>query len=122
MSAERISFSIGRGEEKIVLHLKMLSLAEEAEFLKRFADIADLGASTKAEKEYQILVDSLADWSVASPQKYEKEELVSLFTDESTPADAVHKYFETRTVVKERLANAAVIAFRNALQPEVSFL
>lgn len=125
MNSEKISLSVGFKSEKPIFHLRMISVTEEQEYLQRFSDIADNDVE-KADKTYQILVDGLKSFASDFPQKTEivegKETKVLLVEKASSPSDAIAKYFEEKSVVKERIANTAILAFRNQMQPDVSFL
>lgn len=128
MDAERISLEVGYGGEKITFHLHMISMQEEQRYTQRFADIVEKDSAVRAEREYFILVDGIASWSIDIPTKKggkTGDEDVALIDDYETPlspAETVRKYFEERTGKKERILNQAVAAFRNRMVPDVSFL
>jgi hypothetical protein len=121
MNKETISFNIeGRGEN-LTLHLGMISVAEDTQYTQRFSQIADLKDKAKADKEYQIYVDSLAEWASEMPTR-KNGDGGDHPLGEGSPADAIRAYFGERSNAKEWIAVTAVSAFRNSLYPRVSFL
>lgn len=120
----QFSMIVGYGAEKITFHLRMVSMAEEQRYTQRFADLVDtLDSEERAKKEYAILVESLVNWSSAMPvRRGEDTKDLDVALGEGTLAEAIHAYFDERTDTKERILNATVVAFRNRLTPEVSFL
>jgi len=124
MKPQIISFEIGYGNEMVAFRLGLIRVKEESDFIQRFVDIADDDVE-KAEKEYQIFVDSLAQWSVEKPQSVElidgKKVYTDLFPDAESPAASIRGYFGEKTVEKEWIADYAIRAFRGKLQPTVRF-
>jgi hypothetical protein len=119
---ERISVKTKLGNEVAIFHLRMISSVEERELRQRYTDLKE---DEKADKDYKINVDALAEFSVEVPQtEDDKGQFIPLvnFEKYGDPASAVREYFEQRGNVKERIANYAVIAFMNRLTPEISFL
>lgn len=103
--------------ERICFPMRPLSLLENNEFWQRFGDIADtLTKAEKADREYEILVDALASWSVQMPftrtyKKDSKDFTDTPLDDVDTPDAAVRKFFKEKTVDTEKIAHAAVSRF-----------
>lgn len=121
-------YSVGAKHEKeeVIFHLRGISVAEENRYTARFADISDLDSvELRAEKEYEILTDSLAIWSEKFPTiKVDGKELTvgeEGAPSFDTPEAAVRAYFAEKTNDKERTAQQVVIQYRRKLQPEVVF-
>jgi hypothetical protein len=115
MQQQKISMSVGYDGEKINFHFRMISLGEEQRYIQRFVDIVDTDFDTKSEKEYQVLVDAVANWSVEPIE-------VNGVKSEALPAESVREYFSERTDAKERILNTAYMSFKSKLTPSLSFL
>lgn len=118
-----IGASYDEGEE-IIFHLRGISVAEENRYTNRYAEIGDLDSDERrAEQEYEILTDALANWSESAPTLKQKGADVPKTPEEATltPADAVRAYFAGRTPEKERTAQQIVLQYRRKLQPKVVF-
>lgn len=129
MNPETISISVGYGNDRPTLHLRMITMAEEQDFLNRYTDIADLPPAQKAEKEFQICVDALKAWSEMPTKKVEKPgkngqvDIVDVpYVEADSPAEAIEQIFKPRTIKTERMAHLAINSFRVKLQPQVDFL
>jgi hypothetical protein len=114
------------GDEVVVFHLRSISVAEENGYTNRFLDLStNESTESKAKKEHDIFVDSIASWSDIGPTSAEQTQdgvkFVPLFSETETPADAVRKYFENSDAEKSRIAIQVVLAFRQKLQPRVVF-
>lgn len=125
-----ISIGATHGDEEIIFHLRSISVAEEARYTNRYAEISDLDSDEKkAEQEYAILTDSLASWAEKAPTiknaGVESDSSVEKVLAEGevakTPADVVREYFSKRTPEKERTAQQVVLQYRRKLQPKVVF-
>jgi hypothetical protein len=119
--SQKISLRVGYEGESLAFHLRMISMAEEQRYTQRFIDIVDSDPETKSEKEYQILVDAISNWSVEVPTKKDvagKDEPIA----EGTPSEAIRRYFAERSDEKERILNTAYMSFKARLAPSVSFL
>lgn len=115
-----ISLAVGYKDTKVTFHLGMISMKEEAQYTQRFTDIADKD-DNKSDKEYQIILDSLAAWAVNPATQLTKDgKQVPL--GKGTPAEAIHEFFKDKTHEKERILHATMVYFRNEMSPEVSFL
>lgn len=123
MSSKIYNIGASHGDEEVIFHLRSISLAEENRYTARYAEISDLDSDEKrAEQEYAILTDVLADWSSVAPTvKINGKEEDGEGSVEITPALAVKAYFEERTPEKERTAQQVVLQFRRKLQPKVVF-
>lgn len=121
MTPETISFSVGYKHELPTFHLRMISMAEENAFNARFVDIADKDPA-KDDKQYQIKVDALADWSVQMPTRKEDGEDIPLMNGQPTPAATIKAYFAEKSTDKEWIAEFAIRALRIRTQPEVTYL
>jgi hypothetical protein len=119
------SFKVGYGDDLVVFHPRMISLAEQTEAAQRFNDIAD-GDDQKYQKEFDIQIEAIAEWSNEQPQRLVKEKAefkrVPLVEDSESTLDALKRFFGDRTAENERVIRAAYNAFINQCAPDVSFL
>lgn len=120
MDQEKIAFTVKGRNESVKFVLKMLTVAEDADYAQRFVQIADKKGAAKAAAEYAIYRDSLADWSVEMPT-VENGNGKAEPMGKGTPAEAVRAFFSEKVPSREWLAVTAVSAFRNSLFPSVSF-
>lgn len=117
------------GDEEVVFELRSITVAEENRYTARYAEMSDSDSEEKkAEQEYAILVDAIAEWSNGWPRVGSKgntkvaiEDAVATESKPATPADAVRAYFAERDAEKERIAQSIVMGFRRRLQPTVVF-
>ena len=115
----KIGASHSEGEE-VIFHLRSISVAEENRYTNRYAEISDMDSDErKAEKEYEILTDVLAEWSTDAPTI--KVKGVEQPSTAETPAAGVREFFAERSNEKERTAQQVVVQFRRKLQPRVVF-
>jgi hypothetical protein len=120
MDSEKTTLSLTRRDETVTFHLRIISVAEDKEYLQRFAAIAEKKGQAKSDAEMDIYTDALASWSCEIPTRSNgdgKEQPVG----SGTPAEAVKAYFKDRTAAKQWLAVTAVSAYRSDLYPSVSF-
>ncbi|HEX8248967.1 MAG TPA: hypothetical protein VF599_12390 [Pyrinomonadaceae bacterium] len=126
MTSETIKVSVTYGNT-ITFFLRMIGIAEESQLRQKMFGLTE---AEKAEKQYQLNVDMLADLSVQMPDGMfpnKPKELgpgtqPTYIENFSTPAEAVRAFFEEQSVTKERTAYFAVNAYLVRLQPEESFL
>lgn len=118
-----LTLAIGWGATRLVFCLRMITIEEERLYYKSFADISD--SASPEEKEYAILVDSVAKWSEKVPEIYNVQgpkDRQPFNPSITVPADAVRELFAERTVLNERLINSLMSAYRDKLTPDISFL
>lgn len=129
MEQEPISFSVGTGSGKIIFHMRVISVAEELKLRQRWTALTD---EEKGEKNFEINVDALANYSIRNPviekqythdhdaaqDRVEQESLMK----GSSPAEAVRNLFSTRSNHSERYAETAVRMWLLKLQLDASFL
>ncbi len=89
-------------KEPILFNLRMISITEENELRQKMFGLTD---NEKAEKQYELNVALLVDYSI---------------NVEDT--NKIREYFSKWSVMKERIAEYAVRAYFLKLQPEVNFL
>lgn len=115
---------IGFGDDKVIFHLRMISVAEEDSVQQRFNDVAD--DFDKWQKEFEICRDAICEFSIEMPERLEKEngefKKVALVEDTLTPEEAIGKFFAERTVENERVIRDAFWLFKRQLAPEARFL
>lgn len=121
MNNETISLEVVGRSETITFHLETISVFQDREYSKRFAELADLSEKQKADREYKIYVDALADWSAEMPTRIIGDGESKPIAEGATVADAIRAYFAERTNGKEWIAVSALNAFRNSLYPTVNF-
>ena len=127
MFEETVEVSVTFGSRK-TFFLKMIGLAEEQELRQKSFGVAD---QDKAAKEYELNVKILRDLSVRMPEGLfpprpeataEGDEAAIFEEDLKSPAEAVERFFATRTPRTERIAFYAVRAYFLRLLPAESFL
>lgn len=122
LTDEEFAIEVGF-KTKITFYLKMISTSEERAYTKRFVHIADLPDNEHAKKEFAIIVDTLGKWSFKMPTiKGGKTGDEDLPLGEGTPSEAIKAYFSEMTNPNERIVQSVMIAFRNAMTPDVRFL
>jgi len=122
-SNELKPIEIGYGEEKVIFHLRMISIAEEETTTRKFTDIAD--STEKYQKEFDICKEALGEFSVSMPQRLEREkgELVRRpLNNAETPGGAILQHFSERTAQNERIVRDAFFMFKQMLAPAARFL
>lgn len=97
-------------KDPVTMYLRVIGTKEENQMRQKLLAVSE---DERAEKEYQINVNALADLAV-SPEGADQSALIS--------AQAVNAFFAEKTVIKERIAEYAMRAYFVKLQPEVSFL
>lgn len=121
MNNETISLQLVGRNEAVTFHLESISVFQDREYQQRFVELADLSEQERADREYKIYSDALADWSAEMPTRKNGTGEEKPLADEGTPAEAVRAYFADRTNAKEWIAVSALTAFRNSLYPSVNF-
>jgi hypothetical protein len=123
--AELKPFKVGYGDEQIVFHPRMATLAEQTDVQQKFNNISD-SDEEKYQKEFDILIEAVSEWSLETPKKlvkvkgeFKREPLVE--NAEST-LDAMKRYFAERTAEDERVLRAAYNSYVSQMSPEISFL
>lgn len=109
------------GKDEIVFHLRSISVAEENKYTARYIEIEESDSEEKkADQEYVILTDALANWSDQVPT-IKVDGIEAEVKVDAVPAEVVRAYFAEKTPEKERVAQRVVLGFRNKLQPKVVF-
>ncbi len=114
---------IGYGDEKVIFHLRMISIAEEETISRKFADLAD--STEKYQKEFEICKEALGEFSISMPQRLEKvkgEFVKKPLAEAETAAGAIDTFFKERTPEKERIVRDAYFMFKRLLSPDGRFL
>jgi hypothetical protein len=114
---------VGYDDKLAIFHLRRISTAEETRYTSRFLTIpANATEEQRAEKEFAIYVDALADWSEQPVStKDDKGVELPMFPEAETPAQSVRDYFNEQTVDNERIATSLIIRYRTALAPNIVF-
>ena len=122
-SDELKPIEVGYGEDKVIFHCRMITVAEEETYDQKFNDIAD-SDSEKYAKQYDVCRSALGEFSSAPPEKWVKakgEKKKEALPGE-TPTSAIDAYFKERTAKNERIIRTAFRLFKAQLDPDVSFL
>jgi hypothetical protein len=123
--AELKPFKVGYGDEQIVFHPRMATLAEVDDVRQQLNDISD-SDEEKYQKDYEIRIAAISEWSAEAPQKLVKEkgEFVRqpLVENAESTLDAMKRFFGDRTPENERVIRAAYNAFDLQFNPTIDFL
>lgn len=112
------SIEIGYGEEKVIIHPGMISVAEQDDVQQRLNDVADTDTE-KYQKEFEICREALEEFSAQPAEKLIKEK----GEYKRVPLEGgLTKHFAERTVENERVVRGAYQLFLQQLQPEARFL
>ena len=136
MSLETVGVTV-TFKEPVTFHLRLIGITEENTLRQKLFGLTE---EQKAEKQYQLNVDMLADLSEAMPtarrlvttteqrdgdieeKEYSEIKEVPLTEAKTFPSGVVKDFFSERTVIKERIAEYAVRGYFLKIQPDVSFL
>lgn len=123
--AELKPFKVGYGDEKIVFHPRMATVAEVDDVNQQLNDIAD-SDELKYTKDFDIRLAAVSEWSAEAPEKLVKVkgEFIRepLVENAESALDAMKRYFGDRTPESERIIRAAYNAFNLQFNPEIDFL
>jgi hypothetical protein len=124
-SAELKPFKVGYGDEKIVFHPRMATVAEVDDVNQQLNDIAD-SDDQKYQKDFDIRITAISEWSAEAPQKLVKIkgefQRQPLIEDAESTLDAMKRFFGDRTPENERVIRAAYNAYNLQFNPEIDFL
>lgn len=116
---------IGYGDEKVIFHQRMISVAEEEEWNGKFNDLADVEEG-KHEKQFQLCKDALAEFAAEMPEKLVKvkgeTQRVPLLENAESAQAAIESYFAERTAENERVIRDAYFLHKRQLSPDSRFL
>jgi hypothetical protein len=125
LKAKLTSFKIGYGDDQVVFHPRMASIAEFDDVQLKLNDIKD-SDEEKYQKQFDICIEAIAEWSSETPQKLVKEKgefkRVDLVENPESSLDALKRYFAQRTPEGERIIREAYQLFLVGMRPESSFL
>lgn len=109
---------VGYGDEKVIIHPRMISVAEQNSVHEQLTDIADTDTE-KYQKEFQILRDALDEFSAQPAERLEKVkgEFKRLPIEGGLAA-----HFANRTNESERIVRKAYELFVEQLSPDGSFM
>lgn len=109
---------IGFGDNKVHIHPRMISVAEQDDIQNRFNDIADTDTD-KYQKEFEICREALETFSSKPAEKLVKEK----GEYKAVPLDGgLAAHFAERTPENERTVRSAYQLLLQQMQPEASFL
>lgn len=111
---------VGYRDEKLVFHLKMISVEQEDAILQRFAEVSDKDTE-RFTKRFEIYKDAVAEAACEMPVLTKNGKSAPL-AKEGTPAAAILEHFRERNTENERIIRAAYVLFRSELEPDASFL
>jgi hypothetical protein len=117
------AIQIGYGEDQLIFHCRMISVAEEESYDAKFNDIAD-SDTEKHEKQFELCKEALGEFAAEMPQKLVKKkgEFVKEPLGDGTPYDAINAVFKERTPENERIIRRAFSLFKAQLDPDIRFL
>ncbi len=119
------SFKVGFGEDQVVFHPRMTTIAEFDDIQQKLNDIKD-SDEEKYQKQFDICIEALADWSSEAPQKLVKEKgefkRVDLVENAESPLDAMKRFFAERSAENERVIREAYQLYLIQMRPTSDFL
>jgi len=112
------TIEIGFGDNKVRIHPRIISVAEQDEIQNRFNDIADTDTQ-KYQLEFEICREALDTFSAAPAEKLVKEK----GEYKAVPIEGgLTAHFAERTPENERTVRSAYQLFLTQLQPSAIFL
>lgn len=112
------SFEIGYGDEKIIIHPKMGSIAQTDEIDRQLLDVSDSDES-KHDVEFEIFKQALDTFSAKPAEKIIREKGVP----KRVPIEGgIAAHFTTRTAESERIVREAYSIVVAQMRPSSSFL
>lgn len=112
------SFEIGYGEDKVVIHPKMASIAQTDDVSRQLSDLSDSDES-KYDAEFDILKTALDTFSAKPAEKIVKEKGVA----KRVPLEGgITSYYSVRTAENERIVRDAYNIVVGQMRPISSFL
>jgi hypothetical protein len=123
MEQEKLQLQVNFRGETTTFYLKLISIEEEQEYIKRLTTIQP--GDDKKDKEYQVLVDGIVAWSYQVPTISVQEEgklVKKPIVEGADFAEAIRTKYGQRTAANERVMNQLVVRYREAMTPDVSFL
>jgi hypothetical protein len=99
----------GYDGSKVVFYLRMISVAEEEDIMRRLRDILDVETPERYSRQYSIIRSVLSEYSARLPERNGVPFEVGAGFAEQTPAN-------------ERILMAVFTMFRQQLDPDTRFL
>lgn len=112
------SFEVGFGENKVIVHPRMISVAEQDEVQSRFNDIADTDTE-KYQKQFEICREALDTFSSQPAERLikEKGEFKRVAIE-----GGLNQHFAERTPENERIVREAYQLVLAQMRPESRFI
>ena len=107
-------------------YISVIEAVKHAAYKQKLKPQIDWINSEQFEKEYRCMLDALGQWSAEMPTYVTGKDAagkdIQTHIGTGTHLEAIREFFKERTNESERIIRATIIAFRNQLTPDVSFL
>jgi hypothetical protein len=115
-------FRVGKGDLNPIFCCKQLLVADDAEILTSYVDVADREGQEKAEAMYKMKVEALANWVVPFPTGVKIDGKKMKRPDETLDSpELVREFFKDFGAATDWISEYAFNLVRNNCQPTVSF-